>query len=70
MRGIGNCYPSYGLQRANHCQAMDNAAMETFFKTIKAELTWRRSLQTRRAAELAILGYINGFYNPRANIRH
>jgi len=51
MSGKGNCY--------------DNAAMETFFKTIKAELIWRHSWQTRRAAEVAIFEYINGFYNPR-----
>ncbi|UWQ55439.1 IS3 family transposase [Leisingera caerulea] len=51
MSGKGNCY--------------DNAAVETFFKTIKAELIWRRSWPTRRAAELAIFEYINGFYNPR-----
>lgn len=51
MSGKGNCY--------------DNAAMETFFKTIKAELIWRHSWQTRRAAEIAIFEYINGFYNPR-----
>nr|WP_093164424.1 IS3 family transposase [Aliiruegeria lutimaris] len=50
MSGKGNCY--------------DNAAVETFFKTIKAELIWRRSWPTRRAAELAIFEYINGFYNP------
>ncbi|MEM9969240.1 MAG: IS3 family transposase, partial [Pseudomonadota bacterium] len=43
------------------CRAM----VETFFKTIKAELIWRRSWQTRRDAELAIFQYINGFYNPR-----
>ncbi|MFC6637383.1 IS3 family transposase [Sulfitobacter sediminilitoris] len=51
MSGKGNCY--------------DNSAVETFFKTIKAELIWRRSWQTRRDAELAIFQYINGFYNPR-----
>lgn len=51
MSGKGNCY--------------DNAAMETFFKTIKAELIWRHSWQTRRAVEIAIFEYINGFYNPR-----
>ena len=44
---------------------MDNAVMETFFKTIKAELIWRRSWQTRRAAEIAIFEYINGFDSPR-----
>jgi len=51
MSGAGNCY--------------DNAAIETFFKTIKAELLWQRSWPTRRSAEIAIFEYINGFYNPR-----
>lgn len=51
MSGKGDCY--------------DNAAVETFFKTIKVELIWHQSRPTRRAAELAIFGYINGFYNPR-----
>ena len=51
MSGKGNCY--------------DNTAVETFFKTIKAELLWQRSWDTRRSAELAIFEYINGFYNPR-----
>ena len=40
MSGKGNCY--------------DNAAVETFFKTIKAELIWRQSWPTRRAAEIAV----------------
>lgn len=51
MSGTGSCY--------------DNAAVETFFKTIKAELLWQQSWQTRRDAEIAIFEYINGFYNPR-----
>ena len=51
MSGKGNCY--------------DNSAVETLCKTIKAELIWRRSWQTRRQAEAAIFQYINGFYNPR-----
>ena len=51
MSGKGNCY--------------DNAAVETFFKTIKAELIWRDTWNTRRHAEMAIFEYINGFYNPR-----
>ncbi|MCF6321895.1 MAG: IS3 family transposase [Rhizobiaceae bacterium] len=51
MSGKGNCY--------------DNAVVEAFFKTIKAELIWRQSWKTRRRAELAIFEYINGFYNPR-----
>ena len=51
MSGKGNCY--------------DNAAVETFFKTIKAELIWRDTWKTRRQAKMAIFEYINGFYNPR-----
>ena len=54
MSGKGNCY--------------DNAAVETFFKTIKAELIWRDTRDTwntRRHAGMAIFEYINGFYNPR-----
>ena len=31
----------------------------------RAELIWRHPWHTRRAAELAIFEYINGFYNPR-----
>lgn len=51
MSGKGNCY--------------DNAAVETFFKSLKAEIIWRQTWQTRRHAETAIFQYINGFYNPR-----
>ncbi len=51
MSGKGDCY--------------DNAVVETFFKTLKAELIWRRPWQTRRQAEAALFQYINGFYNPR-----
>lgn len=51
MSGKGNCY--------------DNAAVETFFKSLKAEVLWRQNWPTRRQAETAIFQYINGFYNPR-----
>jgi putative transposase len=43
----------------------DNAIVETFFKTIKAKLIWRRTRKTRRRAVTTIFQYINGFYNPR-----
>lgn len=42
----------------------DNAAVETFLKTIKAELIWRHPWEMRRKAEMTIFEYINGFYNP------
>ena len=51
MSGKGNCY--------------DNAMVETVFKTIKSELIWRTSFQTRWQAEKSIGRYIDGFYNPR-----
>ena len=51
MSGKGNCY--------------DNAMVETVFKTIKSELVWRTSFQTRRQAEKANGHYIDGYYNPR-----
>ena len=51
MSGKGNCY--------------DNSAVESFFKSLKAELVWRHSWQTRREVEVALFEYITGFYNPR-----
>lgn len=54
MSGKGNCY--------------DNAMVETVFKTIKNELIWRTTFQTRVAADLALGRYIDGFYNP--HLRH
>lgn len=51
MSGKGNCY--------------DNAPVETFFKTLKAELVWRTRFETRQQAEQSIGKYINEFYNPR-----
>lgn len=51
MSGKGNCY--------------DNAAMESFFKTIKSELIWRTKFLSRRQANDMIGKYIEGFYNPQ-----
>jgi putative transposase len=50
MSGKGNCF--------------DNAMVETFFKTLKAELVWRTVFQSRTEAIAAIGHYIDGFYNP------
>jgi putative transposase len=52
ISGKGNCY--------------DNAAVETSFQSIKAELIWRDMWDIRRQAEMAIFEYIIGFYNPRS----
>jgi len=50
--------PAPGLTR-------DNAAVETFFKSLKAELIWRDQYETREQTQNALFQYINGFYNPR-----
>jgi len=51
MSGTGNCF--------------DNAVVETFFKTLKAEYLWRRQWQTRQQVVSGLFQYINGFYNLR-----
>ena len=45
--------------------AYDNAMAESFFGTLKIELTDRRRWQTRNEIQIAVLSYIEGWYNPR-----
>jgi putative transposase len=50
---VGSCY--------------DNAAVESFFATVKRELAWihqRTTWSTRAALRNALFDYIEGFYNP------
>ena len=72
----GSQYCSYDFQKKLQAHKLvpsmsgkaicyDNAAVETFFKSLKAEVLWRQNWPTRRQAETAIFQYINGFYNPR-----
>jgi putative transposase len=49
MSGTGNCY--------------DNAAMESFFATLKKELIHQEDYPTRAAARQSIFEYIEVFYN-------
>ncbi len=49
MSGKGNCF--------------DNAMVETYFKTLNAELVWRTIFQSQADATTAIGRYIDGFYN-------
>lgn len=49
MSRKGNCY--------------DNAAMESFWSTLKLELIYRREFQTRAQAQSEIFDYIEVFYN-------
>jgi transposase InsO family protein len=51
MSARGNCY--------------DNAAMESFWSTLKTECLHHQHFQTRQQAQLAIFDYIETFYNPR-----
>jgi putative transposase len=43
----------------------DNAAMESFFSSLKIERTSRRNYQTRDEARADVFDYIERFYNPR-----
>lgn len=49
MSRQGNCY--------------DNAAMESFFASLKSELSDKTAYRTRAEAGLDIFFYIEGFYN-------
>jgi transposase InsO family protein len=51
MSRKGNCY--------------DNAAMESFWSTLKQELIYRRNFKTRNEARQAIFDFIEVFYNRR-----
>lgn len=51
MSAKGDCY--------------DNACMESFFATLKKELVHRRRFKTREEAKLAIINYIETWYNSR-----
>jgi len=51
MSSAGNCY--------------DNAAMESFWSTLKTEWLHHRKFQTHAEAKLAIFDYIETFYNPK-----
>ena len=43
----------------------DNAVAESFFRTLKVELIYRRRFRTRTEAKAAIVEYIELFYNRR-----
>ncbi|MBC7778888.1 MAG: transposase, partial [Proteobacteria bacterium] len=49
------------MSRRANC--WDNAAMESFFKTLKVERVHRLRYETRAAAKLDIVDWIEGFYN-------
>ena len=51
------------MSRKGHCY--DNAAMESFWSTLKMELVYRRDFATRDQARTEIFDFIEVFYNRR-----
>jgi putative transposase len=51
------------MSRSGHC--WDNAAMESFFSSLKTERTARKTYRTRDAAKADVFDYIERFYNPK-----
>lgn len=51
------------MSAQGHCY--DNAAMESFFSTLKTELLHRQSWRNQSEVRLAIFDYIETFYNRR-----
>jgi len=49
------------MSRTGNC--WDNAPMESFFKTLKAERVYQLRYETRAQARLDIVDWIEGFYN-------
>lgn len=45
--------------------SFDNALAENFFSTLKVERVYRTTYLTREEAELDLVRYIDGWYNPR-----
>jgi putative transposase len=51
------------MNRPRHCQ--DNGHMESFFHSLKAELTHQRSYASDAELNASVAGYINRFYNEK-----
>lgn len=51
------------MSAAGHCY--DNAAMESFWSTLKTEWLHHQKFQSHHQARLAIFDYIETFYNPK-----
>src|SRR6266700_2313831 len=53
----------YSMSRSGN--VWDNAAMESFFSSLKIERTARKTYQTRDEARADVFDYIERFYNPK-----
>lgn len=52
-----------GISMSRRGNCYDNACIESFWKTLKVELVYRRHFRTRDEAKAAIFEYIEVFYN-------
>lgn len=50
---------------SRHGDCYDNACAESFFSTLKNELVHGEAFATHDAARVAIVSYIEGFYNRK-----
>lgn len=50
---------------SRHGDCYDNACAESFFSSLKSELVHGEAFATRDAATVAIVSYIEGFYNHK-----
>jgi putative transposase len=73
-RGIQYCCNDYQELLVRHAiqpsmsrkgNPFDNAMAENFFSCIKCEMIYLNRFQTRHEADIAVFGYIEGFYNRR-----
>lgn len=62
-RLLSACQIQPSMSAQGHCY--DNAAMESFWSTLKTEWLHQRTFQTRQQAHSAIFDYIETFYNPK-----
>ena len=64
--GYQDCLKQEGIDvsmsRTGDCY--DNAAMESFFATLKKECVHRHTFQNRREARSTVFEYLECFYNP------
>lgn len=63
QRLLGKHGITCSMSRRANC--WDNAPMESFFASLKKELTHHEDYQTRAEARASIFEYIEAFYNPK-----
>jgi transposase InsO family protein len=62
-RLLKTCQIRPSMSAQGHCY--DNAAMESFWSTLKTEWLHQQTFSTRQQAHSAIFDYIETFYNPK-----